>query len=293
MSLDELFAVHGGLATTQQLLSVMTYRTLARRVRDGTIVRVWHGVYALQPPGPVDRLAALDLITGRRIVACMHTAAEMYGFDTEPDDRVHILDPGVRMRPSAELMVHQRIGAPLKVIDGRLVTAPGWAAIEIARTLRRPRILAVLDAALHAQACAVTDLCAAIDEQKGRRGIVNVRELVAHADGRAESPMESEARLVFIDGQLPTAELQYEIVDYHGKLWRVDFAWPEFRVVAEYDSVEWHANPEVWKRDRMKAARLQECGWTVIPIVVDDVRHHPLDLVARIARHMERAALAG
>jgi len=29
-----------------------------------------------------------------------------------------------------------------------------------------------------------------------------------HMDGRAESPMESEARLVFIEGGLPTPELQ-------------------------------------------------------------------------------------
>ncbi len=190
-------------------------------------------------------------------------------------------------------MVHQRTGAPLRKVAGRLVTAPAWTAVEIARTLRRPRALAVLDAALHAECCDRTELFAAVDEQKGRRGIVKVRELVQLADGRAESPMESEARLVFIDGGLPLPELQYEITDYHGKLWRVDFAWPGSKVVAEYDSVEWHANPEVWKHDRMKSARLQECGWTSVPMVVDDVRKHPYELVRRIFGHLERASIAG
>ena len=63
-------------------------------------------------------------------------------------------------------------------------------------------------------------------KQAGRRGIVVVRELLPLADPRADSPMESEARLVMIDGGLPMPELQYEVVDGRGKLRRLDFAWP-------------------------------------------------------------------
>jgi very-short-patch-repair endonuclease len=61
-------------------------------------------------------------------------------------------------------------------------------------------------------------------------------------------------------------------------------------VVAEYESMEWHATPEALKHDRMKVARLQECGWTTIPIVVDEVRRHPSDLVARIVGHLNRGS---
>lgn len=292
-ALEGMFAANGGVATTRELLNVVSRKGLEVSVRAGRLVRVRRGVYALRPPGVPARLAALDLASGTHIVACMHTAAEMYGFGTEPDNRLHILDPGLRLRPTADLMVHQRIGAPLTKIHGRLVTAPAWTAVEIARTLRRPRALAVLDAVLHIQCCNSADLTAAVGEQKGRRGIVHVRELVQLADGRAESPMESEARLVFIDGGLPLPDLQYEIVDLHGKLWRVDFAWPDYKVLAEYDSVDWHANPEGWKHDRMKTARLQECGWTTVPMVVDDVRTYPYELVSRIFGHLDRARLAG
>ncbi|MCG7606614.1 MULTISPECIES: hypothetical protein [Mycobacterium] len=274
-------------------MGVMSRKTLAQHLRVGAIIRVWHGIYALTPPDTLDRLAGLDLIAGKPMVACLHTAADLYGFGTESDARLHVLDPGVRMRPTAGLMVHQRIGAPLQRVQGRLATAPGWTAVEIARTLRRPRALAVLDAAMRSGTCGDGELDAAIREQKGRRGIVNVRELIEYADGRAESPMESEARLVFIDGGLPLPELQYEIVDLYGKLWRVDFAWPDAMVVAEYESMEWHASPAALKHDRLKVARLQECGWTSIPLVVDDVRRNPLDLVARVRHHLERPRLAG
>lgn len=277
------------MATTADLSKTFSSRTLALYVEAGAIVRVCHGVYALSPPDVRGWLAALELMTGHRMVACMNTAAALHGFDTETDPRVHVLDPAIRMRPTERVMVHQRLGAPLLRIENRLATAPAWTAIELARTLRRPRALAVLDAALHARACTVSDLRSAVREQKGRRGIVRVRELLEYADGRAESPMESEARLVFIDGGLPTPELQYEIVDRCGDLWRTDFAWPEAKLVAEYESMEWHATPAALRHDRMKTARLQECGYRTVPLVVDDVRKRPWDLVGRIFTHLHAA----
>jgi hypothetical protein len=117
-----------------------------------------------------------------------------------------------------------------------MATAPAWTAIDVARTLRRPRASATLNAALHVGACTKRELGAAIREQKGRRGIVKVRALIDHADGRAESAMETEARLVFIDGGLPTPELQHTVLDRCGRRWRVDFAWPQAMVIAEYDT---------------------------------------------------------
>jgi hypothetical protein len=282
--IHDLIDEAGGQVTTAQLLKVMSRKSVATHVRTGQIVRVCRGVYASCPPDVEGRLAALDAMVGQPLVACMGTAAWLHGFDTERDRRLHVLDPGIRMRPTTDLMVHQRSGAPLRRVQGRLATTPAWTAVEVARTLRRPRVLATLDAALHAGVCTAAELEAAVTEQRGRRGIVDVRDLLAHADGRAESPMESEARLVFIDFGLPLPELQYEIVDHCGDLWRVDFAWPDTNVVAEYDSMEWHANPAAWKRDRLKVERLKDCGYTVVPMVVDDIRRQPYELVSRIRR---------
>ncbi len=288
MRLDELFTANAGLVTTAQLLTVINRRTLASHLEAGALVRVCHGVYALEPPDIPGRLAAIELATGKPIVACMDTAAELHGFGIGNDLRLHILDPGIRIRPTPDLMVHQRTGARLQRVAGRLATAPAWTAVEVARTHRRPRVVATLDAALRSGACTRAQLQGAVDEQKGRRGIVAVRDLLSFADPLAESPMESEARLVFRDGGLPDPVLQYEIVDLLGDLWRVDFAWPEAKVVAEYDSMQFHATPQQWKRDRIKVARLADLGWTTVPFVVDDVRHHDAALVARIDNLLSR-----
>lgn len=280
---------NGGLATTSQLLTVMTRQQLDVQVRKGGLVRVWYGVYAAAEPDLLGRLAALDLFMGQHAVACMGTAAKLYEFDTENTTALHVLDPGVRMRPTVGLMVHQRNGAHLQRISTRLATSPAWTAVEVARELPRPRALATLDAALRSARCTRADLESAVRQQRGRRGIVAVRNLLQHIDGRAESPMESEARLVMIDYNLPTPELQYEIRGHDGELWRVDFAWPDAHLAAEYESVEWHVGRTEMIRDKQRYSGMQDCGWTIIPIISQDVRLQPARLAQRLDRHLRRA----
>jgi hypothetical protein len=283
----------GGFATTAQLLTVITRQQLDVQVKNGGLTRVWYGVYSAEEPNLLGRLAALDIFMGRHAVACLGTAAALYGFDTENTTAVHVLDPGVRMRPTLGLMVHQRTGALLQRVGGRLATAPAWTAVEVARQLRRPRALATLDAALRSMQCTRNHIELAIAEQHGRRGIVAVRELFPFADPRAESAMESEARLVMIDYGLPLPELQYEIHGPGGELFRVDFAWPDSLVAAEYESIDWHAGRDEMLRDKMRLAIIQELGWTIIPIIVHDVRREPQRLANRIAGHLDRPCMAG
>ncbi|CAA0082753.1 Uncharacterised protein [Mycolicibacterium vanbaalenii] len=291
-ALDDLLRHGGGYVTTAELLEVMSRQQLDLQVKKGWLVRVWHGVYSRTTPDLLGRLTALDAYLGQRSVACLGTAAALYGFDTEGTDCVHVLDPGTRLRPTVGLMVHQRGGAPLERVRGRLATAPAWTAVEVARELRRPRALATLDAALHSGRCTPADLASAVSEQRGRRGIVAVRALVELADGRAESAMESEARLVMLDHGLPRPQLQYVIHGRAGETWRVDFAWPEHRVAAEYESIEWHAGRSEMLRDKRRFAAIQQLGWTMIPIVVSDVRLYPGQLAGRIADHLVRASIA-
>jgi hypothetical protein len=281
----------GGFATTAQLLTVMTRQQLDVQVKNGGLVRVWYGVYAAQEQNLLGRLAALDIFMGRHAVACFGTAAVLHGFDTENTTAVHVLDPGVRMRSTVGLIVHQRNGARLQRVQGRLATSP--TAVEVARQLRRPRALATLDAALRSMRCTRTEIESAVAEQRGRRGIVAVRDLLPFADGRAESAMESEARLVMIDRGLPLPELQYAICGRDGELWRVDFAWPEVRLAAEYESIDWHAGRNEMLRDKARWGKIQELGWTIIPIVVDDVRREPDRLANRIASHLDRPRMVG
>lgn len=288
--LADIFKRQHGVATAAQILTAVSRRHLQMLLDCTAVERVWQGVYSLGPADSTQRLRGLDLTCGEVVAVCLGTAAAAYGFDTEDTADLHVLNPlHHQIRSARGLVVHRREGAPVIDISGRPATAPAWTAVEVARTLPRPRALATLDAALRSGHCVAGDLALALTAQVGRRGIVKVRGLLPLADGRAESPMESEARLVMIDGGLPTPVLQHEVVDSRGRLRRFDFAWPEAMVAAEYESVAWHADGEALRRDREKLAAVQDLGWTVVPILADDVRRRPRMLVERIDGHLRRA----
>lgn len=286
-----LLDIQGGVVTTAQALTFLTRRGLEAHVNASELQQVWRGVYGRGEMTVALRLRGLDLACGTKVAVCLNTAAAAYGFDTEGHADLHVLNPGGRQLRSTEgLVVHRRAAAPLTEVAGRPATAPAWTAIEVARGLRRPRALATLDAALRSGRCSRDELVRTLRLQSGRRGVVNVRELLPLASPLSESPMESEARLVMIDGGLPPPVLQYEVVDLEGNVWRLDFAWPEYRVAAEYDGVDWHSGPGAFVRDRRRGAALQDLGWVVVPIIAGDVRYRPRELVARIERRFDRAA---
>ena len=289
--LSRLLDTQGGVVTSAQALRFLTRRGLEAELNSAGMQKVWYGVYGR---GDIDRrlqLRGLDLVTGTTVAACLGTAADVYGFDTERTADLHVLNPpGRQLRSGDGLVVHRRQGAPLMVVGGRPTTDAAWTAIEVARGLRRPRALATLDAALRSRTCSRDQLEHAINQQSGRRGVVTAREVLALASPKAESPMESEARLVMIDGGLPPPVLQYEVVDPRGRVWRLDFAWPEWRVAAEYDGVDWHSGPDAFLRDRRRSSALQELGWVIVPIVAEDVRYRPGDLIRRLETQLRRAA---
>jgi hypothetical protein len=290
-ALNRLFASQGGVAGTGQLKAAVGRAAFESGVAHGTFLPVWTGVYAA---GEIDnhvRLAGLDLRAAEPVAMCLGTAAAAYGFDTEDTRDLHVLTPlGHQLRPSDGLVVHRREGAPLTTVDGRLATEPAWTAVEVARSLRRPRALATLDAALRSDTCDRADLRRAAEQQAGRRGIVKVRELIELASPLAESAMESEARLVMHDGGLPAPVLQYRIIDLDGNLWRLDFAWPDEKLAVEYDGFDFHSDRKDFRRDRQKRAALEAMRWTVLNVIDVDVRRTPHAMVDRIATVLVVAA---
>jgi hypothetical protein len=260
-----LLEAGGGVATCGQLLEVLSRSQLDLVIDRGELLKVWTGIYTDGELSTSTRLRGLDLRMGTPVAICMATAASAFGFDTEEDDDLHVLTPPRHLlRQSNGLKVHRREGAPLVVIDGRRATSPAWTAVEVARSLSRPRALATLDAALRSGTCNRQDLHMVAVEQFGRRGIVHTRQLIPHASAAAESPMESEARLVMMDHGLPKPELQFEITDLDGRRWRADFAWPDQKLVVEYEGFDFHSSPDDLRRDRAKRNALSDMNWRVM-----------------------------
>ena len=151
--LDVLFDRQRGVATSGQILQHFTRRRFEAELKTGNLERIWQGIHCRGAPTDELRLRGLDLSCDTAVPVCLGTAAALHGFDTEEPADLHVLSPpSSRLRCADGLVVHRRDGAPLVMVGERPATSPAWTAIEVARSLRRPRLLATLDAALGAGA---------------------------------------------------------------------------------------------------------------------------------------------
>lgn len=164
------------------------------------------------------------------------------------------------------------------LIDGIRVTELPRTLIDVARTSPLSVSVAMLDRALAGDSpVSRADLYQEIDDA-GRRGIVRARQAVALADPLSGSPGESVSRVgMFLLG-LPAPELQHEFVDARGRM-IVDFWWPEFGLIGEFDGAgkylrdEWREGrsteevllAEKQREDRLRALgpRVTRWGWDV------------------------------
>lgn len=240
------------------------------------------------------RLAAAELALGGPVIACLHTAAALHGFSVVRTDRLHLIDPTGRHLASRDRLVLHQWAVPVAervAAGGFIATEPARTAVDLARAVSRTQALAVLDAALRTGTVSPSTLTAHCDAQLRRRGIVQVRELLPLADGRAESPMESHVRLICIDAGLPAPIPQFEVLDRTGRpRYRLDLAWPAWLVAVEYDGVEFHSGPRAVRRDLRRHGWLDEHGWRIVYATAEDVLRHPERLVRRIRLALQRAA---
>jgi very-short-patch-repair endonuclease len=88
-------------------------------------------------------------------------------------------------------------------------------------------------------------------------------------DPRAESAPESRVRVALVLAGL-TPVPQFEVTALGRFLGRVDFAWPEERVVLEYEGAH-HFDGTQIVRDDERIRRLEDAGWRVIRISSADL----------------------
>lgn len=250
---------------------------LARLVRQGILRRVVRGVYvdAALPDSILHRARALSLAVPEAAVITDETAAWLYGVDLYPPgdrfgpmprlqffrfpDRTRVRRTGVRsgrrMLEEVDLLLS---------LDGIVATTPLRTACDLGRTLRRERALAAMDALLHLGDFTEAELAAQVERFRGRRGVVQLRDLVPLADGRSESVRESELRLLWIDAGLPKPELQIPVSTAPGRgPFRLDLGDSKVKYAAEYDGEEWHSTPEQVSRDGWRRELIREQGWTI------------------------------
>ncbi|RBY76996.1 hypothetical protein DQ239_12560 [Blastococcus sp. TF02-09] len=267
------------------------------QVQNGPYVRVLHGVYA-DPSLVRDHLlrcraAALlmppsAVLGGRSAAALLGAPAPAYA-----DPVTVVVPPGTKWRGPGGVRVHTAdVPASDVLVDeeGIRHTSPVRTAWEVATLEPIGTAVGVLDAMVRA---GVLDVGALQQMQERPPGVWRsrrARRAFGLVDGRSESPPESWVRVACALAGLPAPVPQYEVID--GGVWlaRVDLAWPERRLIVEYDG-EYHFDGLQIAKDDVRLTALIAAGWRVIRLSAADLRHMD-DVVVRIAAAL-RAPAAG
>jgi hypothetical protein len=249
-----------------------------RQLREGPYTRVLHGVYA-DPSMPRDHLlrcrAAALLMPRQAAIGGWSSAALLGAPGPGFGDRVTVvLPPDVRWKGPQGVRVHR---APVTAADlvksedyGRHTVA-SRTAWDVAALERLSTSVGVLDAMVRAEILDMAALRGLAQQGAGRWGSRKVAAATELVDPRSESPPESWVRVACALAGLPAPVPQFDVVDAGVWLGRVDLAWPEQKLIVEYEGA-YHFDGVQIARDDVRIARLVAAGWTVIRLTAHDLR---------------------
>ena len=202
------------------------------------------------------------------------------------DTIVHLtVPPDSRVRSRADRRIHvSEVPIPeTRQRGGLTVTSPSRTWIDLAGVVPPGALLAVTDQML-ARGFPRDELPAVVARSRRRRGIVAARQVMACANPLAGSPMESVLRWLLHEAGLPTPVLQHVIRDDEGAfVGQVDLAWPDRRVIVEFDG-EVHRDRRVFVSDLRRQNNLILAGWQILRFSSADVLGRPAVVVEVIRR---------
>ncbi len=254
----------------------ITRSQLDEAVDDGRIVRALRGVYVDESfeLTPLTRASAARLVISAHSVVRDRTAAWIWGVDcfwfAELDGTPALETCVLRGHEPTEREEVAGITRDLLPEDwtdlgGLRVTTPVRTALDLGCSLPPHVALGVMDALMRLHGFSEGDLRVLLRRYRGRRGVVQLRRLVAEVDPRAESQTESWVRWFIVEWCLPRPKPQVW-VNVEGEWYRLDLAYRRAKIAIEYDGEEFHDSPEQREHDEARRTALRKAGWVVIVV---------------------------
>lgn len=284
-----------------------------QRLGRGDLVHPTRGVHALTAPETlVERAAALQVGMPRDRAFSHLTAALLWGLPLPTglevsagadDASLHVIAPTADgMAQRVGVVGHRglevrRVASPpgtgLRVVD----VANTWCDLgELPRgTLSITDLVVAGDAAvalLDATAGRRVGLSALAGALAGRnrpRGAVALRHALTRVRHGVRSPMESRARLMFVDCGFPEPEVNAPVRDPAGGwLGEGDLVWRPQRLVGEYQG-EHHADRKRRSNDAFRRELFESHDWRVKELWAEDIHRgaRRRTTLTRFARALE------
>ena len=265
-------AVAEGAVSRRQLQSGL-YRPLLHNVYADPALTADHQLHA--------RAAALvmpeDAALGGR------SAATWFGapFAAPIEPVVVLVPPSSAWRGPRGVRVHRTeiAAADLTTVDFVRVTTPARTAWEVATLESAANAVAMLDGMVRAGHLSTSDLRGMQDAAPRRWRGTRVTTVVPLVDGRSQSPPESWVRVACARAGLPAPTPQFVVIEGGEFLGCVDLAWPEARLIVEYEGAHHFEGLQI-SRDDERYRSLIAAGWRVIRLSAADLR----DMAAVVAR---------
>lgn len=258
---------------------------LRRAVRAGVLKRVRHGAYVdFGRWGQADEVGRhllschAVLMTHEAPVALSHVSgAAAHGISLWGADlaRVHVSRLGASAgRKHHDVAYHDGLGMRLTDSNrGFQSLSAAHCALGTATLGSVESGLVAVDSAFHLGLVTEADLQAAYLDMARWPGTARLQITLRLASRGAESVGESRARYLFWSQGLPCPQLQYEVRDGPHLVGVTDFAWPEHKLIGEFDGrVKYgrFARPgespaDVVVREKIREDRIREItGWRFI-----------------------------
>jgi very-short-patch-repair endonuclease len=176
---------------------------------------------------------------------------------------IHVSVPSNRSRRLDGVRSHRRrqLGhTELTQREGIPVTTPARTLIDLATLLQPSQLEEAVNAADKLGLVDPEQLRREVDHRRGTDGVKALRRLL---DRQTFSLTDSELERRFLKlirrAGLPVPKTQQWIEGF-----RVDFLWPELRVVAETDGLRYHRTAAEQAKDRLRDQALVAAGLTVL-----------------------------
>jgi very-short-patch-repair endonuclease len=264
-------------------------------LRGPRFLRLFPDTYVAAPDdGPPDLKlrshAAYRYVEGRGVLSGF-SAAEVLGASCGPrDSPAEVTVPHRGQRGHPGLIVHRTRLAPgeIKEVNGLQVTSPVRTAYDLARRGNLVERVVAVDRLANVHRFNPDLLLHFTARNRRARGNDLVPEVLAHADRRACSPMETRLRMLIVQAGLPRPEVQWVVQDEHSRtaIW-LDLAWPDQLIGIEYEG-ENHTEPDQVLRDVGRYTRLVDRGWRIYRYTKLEILRRPGLIVAQLTRARQR-----
>jgi len=276
---------HGPFTVADALRAGLSRRQLQGKSwrRVGTGLYVWAGI----ADDPLRVLQALSRRLPPHAAFSCRTAGWLHGMDLEPCQPVDVTVPlGRSITTRSGVAIRRGVLPSVEVVECRQVraTSPMRTAFDLSRYLPLGEALVAVDMALHIELVRLERLSDYVAAHPRTRGLAQARRVVALAEPRSESPMETRLRLLLVLAGLPRPSAQVGLADERGNfVGRVDLYYPGQRLAIEYDGSTHRDSVAV---DNRRQNRLFGAGYRLLRFTAVDVYDSPETVVAQV-----RAAL--